>query len=177
MTREDPVPIKRAFHQGLSRLAAKWPALSRRLVASFNPIESATVPWHPVRKPLAQSRLALVTTAGVHHRRQQPFDMQDSQGDPSFRVIDGQTIAADYNITHDYYDHRDADRDLNIVFPITRLKEMAAAGCIGKVADEHFSLMGHIDGRHVHTLMDRTTPEIVRRLKAAGVDYVLLTPA
>lgn len=169
--------IKRAFHRGIARLAAKWPALSKRLVASFSPVESTTIPWHPVRKPLAHSKLALVTTTGVHHRHQQPFDMQDSQGDSSFRVIDGRTIAEDYKITHDYYDHRDADRDLNIVFPVTRIKEMEAAGCIGKVSDEHFSLMGHIDGRHVQTLIDRTAPEIARRLVDAGVDYVLLTPA
>ena len=57
--------------------------------------------------------------------------MLDPRGDPTLRVIDGETIETDYAITHDYYDHRDADRDLNVVFPITRLKEMQAAGTIG----------------------------------------------
>jgi len=169
--------IKRIINQGLARLAARWPALSDRMVASFKPLEMASVPWTAVTKPLDQSTITLVTTAGLHHNGQEPFNMQDDQGDPSFRVIDTQTIENDYKITHDYYDHRDADQDLNIVFPITRLKEMQAAGCIGAVAEEHFSLMGHIDGPHVQTLINRTAPRIARRLRDAGADYVLLTPA
>jgi len=171
------MPIKRIFHRGLARLATTCPALSERLVAAFNPIESTTIPWCPVNKPLEQSRIALVTTAGVHHKDQKPFDMNDPMGDPTFRVLDGQTIANDYRITHDYYDHRDADRDLNIVFPIQRLKEMQAAGHIGGVAEMHFSFMGHIDGRHVETLVNRTAPQVAKILKQLKVDVVLLTPA
>jgi len=169
--------MKRIFNQGLAHLAARWPALSDKLVASFNPVESTTIPWCPVNKSLAQSKIALVTTAGIHHKDQQPFDMADAKGDPTFRIIDAQTIAGDYKITHDYYDHGDADRDLNIVFPITRLKEMHTAGCIGAISDMHFSFMGHIDGRHVETLVNRTAHQVVRILKELQVDVVLLTPA
>ncbi len=171
------MPMKRILHQGLARLAARWPALSDKLVASFNPVESTTIPWYPVSKSLEQSKIALVTTAGIHHKDQQPFNMADPAGDPTFRIIDAQTIAGDYKITHDYYDHRDADRDLNIVFPVTRLKEMHTAGCIGAISDMHFSFMGHIDGRHVETLVNRTAPQVVRILKELKVDVVLLTPA
>jgi len=171
------MPMKRILHQGLARLASRWPALSDRLVASFSPVESTTVPWCAVKKPLEQSKVALVTTAGIHHKDQHPFDMTDPMGDPTFRIVDAQSIAADYKITHDYYDHRDADRDLNIVFPITRLKEMQTAGRIGAVSDMHFSFMGHIDGRHVATLVNRTAPQVVRILKDLQVDIVLLTPA
>lgn len=169
--------LKRMFHQGLARLARKWPPLSDKLVASFTPIESTTIPWTPVKKPLKRSRIALVTTAGIHHRSQKPFDMLDSQGDPSFRIIDSGTIADDYKITHDYYDHRDADRDLNIVFPITRLEEMQSSGWVGSVSATHFSFMGHIDGRHVDTLVNRSAPQVAEMLKDLAVDAVLLTPA
>jgi hypothetical protein len=88
--------VKRLFHQGLARLAARWPAQKDKLVASFNPLESTTIPWCPVDKPPERSKIALVTTAGIHHRRQRPFDMKDSEGDPSFRIIDPETIAGDY---------------------------------------------------------------------------------
>ncbi len=169
--------IKRTFHRGLSRVAASCPALSKRLVAAFDPIESVSIPWCPVKRPLEQSRIALVTTAGVHHKHQPPFDMNDAMGDPSFRIIDGQTILGDYQITHDYYDHRDADRDLNIVFPVQRLKEMQAAGLIGGVSEMHFSFMGHITGNHVDTLVKSTAPQVVGALKQLDVDAVLLTPA
>lgn len=169
--------FKRILHQTLSRLAAAWPALSDRLVASFHPVESTTVPWCPLRKPIDQCKVALLTTAGVHHNSQRPFDMTDSKGDPSFRIIDGTTIVDNYTITHDYYDHRDADRDLNIVFPITRIKEMQCAGLIGSVSEKHFSFMGHIDGHHVGTLVNRTAPQVADILKRMHVEVVLLTPA
>ena len=169
--------FKRAIHRWTARLAARWPQLSDRLIASFEPVASTDVPWQPIQKPLRQATVALVTTAGIHHRDQAPFDMQDPLGDPSFRVIDPNTITGDYRITHDYYDHRDADRDLNIVFPIARLLEMLADGCVGAVADKHFSFMGHIDGRHVNTLTDRSAPRVAYLLKSMNVDVVLLTPA
>lgn len=174
---EAKVPLNRVIHQGLARLAARWPALSDKLVASFTPMESTTIPWCPVEKPLERSKIALVTTAGIHHGNQQAFDMMDAMGDPSFRIIDPETIAEDYRVTHDYYDHRDADRDLNIVFPITRLKEMLAERCVGAVSEMHFSFMGHITGHHVGTLVSRTAPQVARMLKDMKVDAVLLTPA
>ena len=117
------------------------------------------VPWCPVTKPLAASTIALVTTAGVHHAHQRPFDMLDRNGDASFRVIDPAAIAESWVITHDYYDHRGADRDLNVVFPVDRLREMEAAGVIGGVARRHLSFMGHIQGGRVSDLVDKTAPE------------------
>jgi D-proline reductase (dithiol) PrdB len=171
------VSLKRIFHQGLARLAGRWPALSDRLVASFLPRDETTIPWRPVRKPLAQSQIALVTTAGLHHRGQRPFDMLDPRGDPTFRVIDGATIEADYAITHDYYDHRDANRDINVVFPIARLKEMRADGAIGGVSARHFAFMGHITGDHVERLTEEFAPQVAAMAHQDGVDAVLLTPA
>lgn len=169
--------IKRFLNQGLARLMAYSPAFSKMLVASFKPLETDSVPWTPVTRRLEESTIALVTTAGVHHNHQPPFDMADSDGDPSFRIIDSQTIAEDYTITHDYYDHRDADRDLNVVFPIARLEELREAGCMGGIADRHFSFMGHIDGSHVKTLINQTAPLVAHMLIRDQVDAVLLIPA
>ena len=169
--------LKRLFHRSLTRLAARWPQLSDSLVHSFYPRPGAATPWQPVTKPLDQSKIALVTTAGVHHRWQTPFDMADSNGDPSFRVIDNRTIEASYQITHDYYDRRDAQRDLNVVLPIARLKEMVEARCIGQVSTQHFSFMGHIDGSHVDRLIHESAPQVAALLKKECVDAVVLTPA
>lgn len=169
--------FRRLFNKGLTRLAARWPALNRRLIASFDPLESSDIPWAGFEMPPSRCKLALVTTAGVHHSGQQPFNMGDKNGDPSFRILDGDTIETDYTITHDYYDHRDALRDLNIVLPLTRLKEMRAAGCIGALAERHYSFMGHIDGGHVRTLIRQTAPRVAALLHEDAVDAVLLTPA
>jgi D-proline reductase (dithiol) PrdB len=120
--------------------------------------------------------VAVVTTAGVHHRGQRPFDMEDPDGDPSYRKIDMTKPLSDLMITHDYYDHADADRDLNIVFPAERLRELEAEGVVGKLSHTHYGFMGHIDGRHIHTLVSETAPEVAGLLRAQGVDAVLLVP-
>ena len=73
-------------------------------------------------------------------------------------VLDTAAIETDYAITHDDYDHRDADRDLNVVFPVTRLKEMVASGIVGALSERHFAFMGHITGDHVARLTEEFAP-------------------
>jgi D-proline reductase (dithiol) PrdB len=151
-------------------LGAVW-ARRRRFV------ESASVPWAPLRRPVRDCTIALVTTAGVHLASDPPFDMNDPDGDPGVRVIPIDAPRTDVRITHKYYDHSAADRDLNVVLPIDRLRELAAAGEVGGVAPRMYSFMGHIDGAHVRTLMDRTAPDVARRLVGDGAEAVILTPA
>jgi D-proline reductase (dithiol) PrdB len=140
-------------------------------------VEADSVPWSPMRKPVRDAVVALVTTAGVHRRGDPPFDMTDPDGDPSFRVVPVDTPRAEVTITHKYYDHSAADRDLNVVLPVDRLGELAAAGQVGGVAPRMYSFMGHVDGAHLRTLMETTAPEVARRLRADGVEAVVLTPA
>lgn len=160
----------------ISKIAARFPAISRRVIASYDPLESHDIPWTPMLKPLDRCRVALVTTAGVHLKSQKPFDMHDKDGDPSFREIDSHTKTRDLVITHDYYDHSDADRDKNIVFPMERLQEFALEGLIGEAAPMHYGFMGHITGQHVVTLMEKSAPQVASLLKKQQVDCVLLTP-
>ncbi len=121
--------------------------------------------------------MALITTGGVHLSTQQPFNMKDPSGDPSFREIPANTAPANLLITHIYYDHSDADKDINIVFPIERIQLLKQFGEIGAVNYRHFSLMGHIMGRHLDTLLNETAPLVARMLNEDGVDVALLTPA
>jgi len=160
----------------MAKLATRFPFLAERLISSHEPWESEEIPWTRVKKPLERSRVALITTAGVHHAGQPPFDMRDPDGDPSFRILHGPSIVSDYRITHDYYDHTDADRDINIVLPAQRLMEMAAAGYTGGASERHFSFMGHITGAHIRTLMELRAPEVADMLAEDRVDLVLLTP-
>lgn len=140
-------------------------------------VESRSVPWAPLRTPVRDAVIALVTTAGVHLKTDPPFDMTDPDGDPTFRVVPIDAPRGDVTITHKYYDHSAADRDLNVVLPVDRLRELAAAGRVGGVAPRVYSLMGHVDGPHVRTLMETTAPEVARRLRADGAQAVVLTPA
>lgn len=120
--------------------------------------------------------MALVTSAGVHLKSDHPFDMTDPDGDASFRVIPGDAPLGDLTITHDYYDHRAADRDLNCVFPLERLRELAAGGRIRRVAPRHIGTMGHILGAQAQRLLQDTAPAIAKLLRDDGVDYVLAAP-
>lgn len=138
--------------------------------------ELGETPWTPLKKPLKDCRIAIVTTAGVHHKDQKPFNMKNPDGDPSYRVIDAARSLTDLMITHDYYDHSDADRDINIVFPIERLREFEKEGIIGMVSDTHYGFMGHIDGRLIHTLLKKSAPDAANKLRADEIDIVILTP-
>lgn len=168
--------LNRWKHRSIARLASSIPAFAKLLTASYTPPESEDTPWAPIRKPLDESKIALVTTAGVHHTHQKPFNMDDPAGDPTYRAIDTQTIEKDYVITHDYYDHRDADKDLNIIFPISRLKEMDAKGIVGSIARDHVSFMGHIKDAHVDSLLKKYAPRVATLFVQDHVDAVLLTP-
>lgn len=170
--------VQRIKNRLIAKVITRYPSFAQRFITAYEPWESGeAIPWSPPRKPLSESRLALVTTSGLHHTTQEPFDMEDSEGDPSFRPIEGATIGSDYRITHDYYDHSDAEKDLNIIFPLKRLQELETEGIIGQLAETHYSFMGHIDGRHIATLIGQTAQQVVNQLKQAQVDVVLLTPA
>ena len=168
----------RMKNQFLARLATRFPALAQRFVDGYQPqVVEGEIPWAKPGKPLRQAKLALVTTSGIHHRDQPPFDMSDADGDPSYRELSAEKLFGDFQVTHDYYDHSDARKDPNIIFPLDRLNELVSEGVIGSLAQTHYSFMGHIDGRHIATLVEKTAREIAVKLKADNVDLVLLTPA
>jgi len=170
--------IGRLKNQFLARMATRFPALAQRFVDGYQPQETeGTIPWVKPAKPLRHSKLALVTTAGIHHQDQPAFDMSDSDGDPSSRALNGESLFDTFQVTHDYYDHTDARKDPNIIFPLDRLRELVDEKILGSLAQTHYSFMGHIDGRHIATLVEKSAKEIANKLKADQVDLVLLTPA
>jgi D-proline reductase (dithiol) PrdB len=169
---------KRFKNQLLARLITRFPTLAKRFIDAYQPWESeGEIPWTKPAKPLRHTKLALVTTSGIHHPDQPPFNMADADGDPSYRILDGEKLFSSFKITHDYYDHADARKDPNIIFPLNRLRELVNEGVIGSLAKNHYSFMGHIDGRHIATLVEKTAREIAGKFKADNVDLVLLTPA
>ena len=131
---------------------------------------SSDIPWTPLRRPLAQATVAIVSTAGVHLCSDPPFELKS---DASFRVIPRTARTADLCITHEHYDRRDAARDPNLVFPLQRLLELEAEGVVGRVADVHYGF-GFIDDP-----LDLLAPgrEVGALLAHAGVDLALLVPA
>jgi D-proline reductase (dithiol) PrdB len=102
--------------------------------------------------------------------------MGNHDGDASFRLIPGDVAASELTITHDYYDHSAADRDVNCVFPIERLRELVESKEIGGVVTQNVSFMGHILGRERGRFVSDKIPEIVDIFRSCRADAVLTTP-
>ena len=129
-------------------------------------------PFVKPKKPLERSRLALVTTGGVHLPDQPRFDIDDPAGDYSYREIPAS--ANDLTWTHAYY-RPDEGSDLNAVFPLQTLRRLVSDGVVGELSARHFSFMGAI---HDPTpLVEHTAPEVADKLVEDQVDLVLLTPS
>ncbi len=169
--------LHRLRNRFFALLFSRFPSLTIKWLKKQRLDDYGPPPWVPLSKPLADCTVALVTTAGVHLQEDPPFNMADQDGDPSYRVIPRGTPQQRLIITHDYYDHRDADKDVNIVLPLERLEECAREREIGNVAPRHYSFMGHIDGPHIPVLLAVTAPQVARQLKQDQVDAVVLTPA
>lgn len=135
----------------------------------FVPVTPPPV-WAPVSKPINEAVIALVTAAGVHLKTDERFNLA---GDFSFRTIPGNVKGEELMVSHGGYDNGDVNKDINCMFPIERLQELASEGYIKSVAPIHFGFMG--GGGDQAKFTDETGPEIARQLKAEGVDYVLLT--
>lgn len=128
------------------------------------------IPYTPRTHELSETLFALVTTAGVHLRDQPPFDVA---GDNSWRIIPGDVSVEQLTVTHDHYDHHDADQDLNCVFPIERLRELAAEKVIAGVSDKHLGFMGYT--QNFRDLYERAAPEMAKIILRSKADGVVLT--
>lgn len=129
-----------------------------------------TVPYTPVDRPLKDLTVALVTTAGVHRTSDDPFNLE---GDERFYVLPGDVAVSDLMVTHSHYDHSDADRDINCVFPIERLRELAAEGFIKAVSNKHIGMMGFT--KKLGFVYEQTVPAIGREIERSQADAVVVT--
>ncbi len=129
-----------------------------------------TNPW--VEGPaLANRRVALVTTAGLHRVGDRAFSLVDL----SYRVIPGNTALDELTMTHSsvHFDRVAFREDVNTVFPLDRLRELEADGVIGSIADYHYSLMG---AAWPPQMIEPTAVELAELLRADRVDAVCLVP-
>ena len=129
------------------------------------------VPW-TTPKPLHESRVAIVTTAGLRVESNADWNA----GDQGFTQIPHDAE----NLTLAHYSPN-FDRvgwvlDKNVVFPIDRLYELAEDGIIGSVAKTHISFMGAQPDHTLETIRLDSGPAAAKLLKDDEVDLVLLTP-
>ncbi len=134
------------------------------------PMSKRCIPYTPRTRELKDSVFALITTAGVQLRDQEPFDVG---GDNSWRLIPGDVQSDQLIAIHEHYDHRDADKDINVVFPIDRLRELANEGIIKGVSDKHLGFMGYT--QQLRDLYERAAPEMAKIILRSKADGVILT--
>jgi hypothetical protein len=127
------------------------------------------IPWTPFRGRLEEAKVCLVSSAGVRLAGDRPFEVE---GDTSYRVIPGDAHAADLRYDDAHYDHACVDADLNCVFPIDRLHELAAEGRIGGTTKKHFS---YGFSQKLRELREQTFPKLVKDVENVHPDVVLLT--
>lgn len=144
----------------------------------------ATYPWRRVRpipvarpgKPVTESRVALVTTAGLVPPMATPFDLSRLGGDTTFRVISRDVRASELEVHHrsEAFDRSALALDLNVAFPLFVLDGLALSGDIGEVAPRHLSFMGSITAPA--RLRKESAPAAADLLVDDGVDVALLAP-
>ncbi len=167
---DDDVPI-----QYMARTRAYYQAIGYDV--PYRWAHHIDAPFQPLTKPLAQSRVAIVTTAA-------PFDPAKGDQGPGalynggakfYQVYDGDTsVDHDLRISHIAYDrvHTRAD-DSGTWFPLPALRDLAASGRIGSVAPRFY---GAPTNRSHRVTLETDAPEIVKRAKADGVDVAVLVP-
>lgn len=133
------------------------------------------VPLAKLRKPLSESRLTFVSTAGVQPKDSMPFDTVHPVGDYTFRRVPSDSKPTDLEIHQLKYPTLGAKRDLNVIFPIERLQELAKAKIIGGLTTNFFSFIGYnMDAERLEQTLAETIADAV---EAEKPDAALLAPA
>lgn len=146
-------------------------AAMRAYAATLPVPEFETTAFTKPAKPLSESRVAIVTSAALHRPDQERF----GQTETNFRALDRGDRDLVLGHWSPNFDHTGFKLDLNVVYPIDRLEELAAEGVIGDVAPRHFAFAGNQPDTVSEIRLD-TGPACAAELKADSVDVVLLTP-
>lgn len=128
-------------------------------------------PFSPLRKPLSESRCALVASGGIYAHGQVAFHFKD---DLSVRIIDRNTPNSALRTTHFAYDLTASRQDPGSVFPLHTLREFERLSLIGEVNRNAYTFMGGIySSRQVRDVL---APAIADRLQQDEVDVAVMVP-
>jgi D-proline reductase (dithiol) PrdB len=172
-----------ALFNGWEERYRAWVALAKRplvigdmvtALEDYPFLRATQTPFTPLKVPLEQVRLGLVTTSGVYLKREQsPFRGGLLEGDPGCREIPLDVTPDQVDFSEQHFEHGPAERDWNVVFPIDRLRGLAAEKRIGGIA-AIVSLCGYVT--NAKALFESPVPAIVESLVRAKCDAVLVVP-
>ena len=138
--------------------------------------------WAPFPKRLADSTVALISSAGLFLEDSQPtFDLDRERadpgwGDPTWRAIPRDTPQGALGMAHLHVNATDTLADHEVSLPLRTLDALVADSVVGASADTHYAVMGYQQAG-LAEWRGKTAVEIVSRLRDEYVDAVLLAPA
>lgn len=136
---------------------------------------NTSTPLTRLGKPLAECTVTLLTSGGISQCSAQPWDPM-SRNDHRLDEIPNDAASSDFQIHDAYYDHRDADQDINCQFPIDRLRELVDQNKIGALAPRFWSgFMGRIYNRT--KVIEESAPAFAAELGKDEVDLLIAVPA
>jgi D-proline reductase (dithiol) PrdB len=180
-----------AIDDGSTEALARY--VEQGQVAAYVPTQTATpfrpdfpdAPFAPMRRPLREATVALFSSGAIYLDDQDPYYPAEltyeqavrevrkaTERFPSLRVIPAETPEERLRVGHVAYDIRAAQKDINVIFPLTRFRELAQEGVIGALAERNYSYHGLTN---IPRLMQESAPQWAQMLKDDGVDAVFLT--
>ena len=151
-----------------------WVRFIARTHHAANPRTNQVAPFTPLSKPLSDSRVALLTTAGAHLDDQAPFQVATVAGDHTYRLIPDDVELGRLRFTHTHYDTSSAEQDPNVVIPLDRLHELVERGRVGSASPVHVGMMGF--NQDPTGVADELAPAVAGVLLEAQVDVAILVP-
>ena len=147
---------------------------TRELYSAHEPyrwaVNGEPPPWAPLKKPLAECKVALMSSGGVLYRDQPRFHREDA----SYRLIPKNARRDELSVWHFGYPTKDAEKDPNCVFPLERLREFEAERRGGDLCDPTFTFMGGIYS--ARKVREELAPKIVTELRSRNVEAFYLVP-
>jgi D-proline reductase (dithiol) PrdB len=138
------------------------------------------IPWTPMAKPMSQTTITLVTSAGISLKTDPPFDMEREKkepiwGDRSYRTIPRGTTEKGIEVNHLHINTNWIKQDINVILPLARMAEFEKEKIIGRLAPTSYSFYG-FQWQNNGFLKEAIEP-ISKKMKLEGVEAVLMTPA
>ena len=138
--------------------------------------------WAPFAKRLSESKIALLSSAGLYLRAAHPsFDLDGEEanpewGDPCWRAIPASARPDELAVAHLHINDDDLLADPEIALPMHLLDALRDEGVVGGTVAEHVTVMGYQE-RDLAGWRHTTAPQIVEHLQAQGADGLILAPA
>jgi len=138
--------------------------------------------WAPLQKPLSESVVAVLSSAGIFLRdTQEPFDLERERreptwGDPGWRLIPRDVSQDQIDAAHLHINTEHLKKDVGVALGLRALAALEADGIIGGLAKVNYSVMGY-QQEGCAVWRSQTGPDIASHLRHSDVDALLLAPA